>query len=252
LNKRPGTTNEDGVSGERPTFYVVQNTDSEYLGLIEDHLEGRDIGFTYLRPQRTGGKIPGTAHFAAGLAVLGGGPWGAIGPPPFPMLDAEVGLTRDAVARGKPVIGVGLGAQVLAIAAGGGAAPAPLAFTVGRARRVADDALAGLLPESFPIAVYMRDRPVPPKNACVLAVDEAGEPALFQVGERAFGFIGHPGIKSGIVEDLMMEFKDAPADCGPALDALRAAQREIENALVRIMAGFVKATNLMSGGGPKT
>ena len=239
------------MNGERPTFYVVQNTDSEYLGLIEDHLEGRDIGFTYLRPQRTGGKIPSTAHFAAGLVVLGGGPWGAVGPPPFPMLDAEINLTRDALDRGKPMIGIGLGAQVLAIAAGGRAEPAPLAFTVGRARRVVDNALGGLLPESFPIAAYMRDKPRPPKGARVLAVDEAGEPALFQVGERAFGFIGHPGIKSGIVEDLMMEFADVPADCGPVLDALRAAQREIEDALVRIMAGFVKATDLMSGGSPK-
>jgi GMP synthase-like glutamine amidotransferase len=250
--KPPGTADEGGVKGERPTFYVVQNTDSEYLGLIEDHLEGRGIGFTYLRPQRTGGKIPATAHFAAGLVVLGGGPWGAVGPPPFPMLEAEVGLTRDALDRDRPMIGIGLGAQVLAIAAGGRAESAPLAFTVGRARRIVDDALAGLLPETFPFASYMRDKPRPPKDARVLAVDEAGEPALFQVGKRAFGFIGHPGIKSGIVEDLTMEFADAPADCGPALAALRAAQREIEDALVRIMAGLVKATDLMSGGGPKT
>lgn len=238
------------MSGERPTLYVVQNTDSEYLGLIEDHLEGRDIGFTYLRPKTTG-KIPGTAHFATGLVLLGGGPWGAVGPPPFPMLDAEVGLTRDALTRGKGVIAIGLGAQVLAIAAGGRAEPAPLSFTVGRARRVADDGLAGFLPESFPLAVYMRDRPLPPNDARVLAVDESGEPALFQIGERAFGFTGHPGIKSGIVEDLMMEFADSPADAGPALAALRAAQPEIEDALVRIMAGLVAATNLMSGGRPK-
>ena len=251
-SRRPAAPDECDVNGDRPTVYVVQNTDSEYLGLIEDHLEGRDIGFTYLRPQTTGGRMPVTANFATGLVLLGGGPWGAVGPPRLPALDAEVALTKDALARSRPVIGIGIGAQVLAIAAGGGVEAAPLAFTVGRARRVAEDALGGLMPETFPFAVYMRDRPLPPADARVLAVDETGRTVVFQVGKRGFGFAGHPGVKSGIVEDLMMEFDDAPADVAPGLAALRDAQPEIEDALVRIMAGLIKETGLMAGGGPET
>ena len=41
---------------QRRSLYVIQHTDSEYLGLIEDHLEGRSIGFTYMRPHTPGGK----------------------------------------------------------------------------------------------------------------------------------------------------------------------------------------------------
>lgn len=234
------------MTGARPTLYVFQPTDAEYLGMMEDHFEGRAIGFSYLRPHKPDAKMPENTRAASGLVLLGGGPWGAVGPPRLPGLDAAVRLTRDAFERGKPVIGIGLGAQMLAIASGGSVDSAPLAFAVGRARRVNDDALAGLLPESYPLAVYMRDRPRPPPYARVLAVDDEGRPALFQVGARAFGFTGHPGIKSAIVEDLILEFDDAPAGVGPALAALRAAQREIEDALVRIMAGLLSVTGLVS------
>lgn len=234
------------MTGARSILYVLQPTDAEYLGLMEDHFEGRAIGFNYLRPHKAGAKLPDNTRSAAGLVLLGGGPWGAVGPPRLPVLDAAVKLTRDAFERGKPIIGIGLGAQMLAIAAGGSVDPAPLAFTVGRAARVDDDALDGLLPENYPLVVYMRDRPRPPAYARILAVDEAGQCALFQVGTRAFGFTGHPGIKSAIVEDLILEFEDAPADTGPALAALRSVQREIEDALVRIMAGLISVTGLAS------
>ena len=37
---------------------VVQPTDSEYLGRIEDHLEGRGIRFQYVRPHHSHGWLP--------------------------------------------------------------------------------------------------------------------------------------------------------------------------------------------------
>ena len=37
---------------------VIQHTSGEYLGLMEDHLEGRRIRFQYFRPFAGGGKLP--------------------------------------------------------------------------------------------------------------------------------------------------------------------------------------------------
>jgi hypothetical protein len=79
----------------------------------------------------------------------------------------------------------------------------------------------------------------------VLARDAQGRVALFQVGKRAFGFAGHPGLKVAMVEDLVMEFEESPPDIDVALGALRAAQRAIEDALVPIMTGLVQATDWM-------
>jgi GMP synthase-like glutamine amidotransferase len=226
-------------------LYVVQHTSGEFLGLLEDHLEGRGIRFLYFRPFTAGGGLPPSIDYAKGLVLLGGGPWGTTEGRKLPTLFDELALARRCLELDKPVIGIGVGAQVLAIAAGGGSEPADLRFTVGTARRTRDDALNGFLPETYPLVVYMRDRPLPPADADVLAVDEAGAPALFQVGARGFGFTGHPGAKRAMAEDLLMEFEEAPADAAAALEALGAAQSRIEDALVPIMTGIVQRTGLM-------
>ncbi len=229
------------------TLAVVQHTSSEYLGLIEDHLEGRRIRFRYFRPFTAGGRLPEPAETADGLVLLGGGPWGATpGAHRLPTLDAELALTASALAAAGPVIGIGLGALILAIAGGGAAAPSPLEFEVTSARRTAADVLAGFLPQQYPLVRYGRDQPILPAGARVLAVDEAARPALFQLGERGFGFSGHPGIKSAIIEDLIMEFAEGPAEPAAGLEALRAGRLAMEQALVPIMTGLVQCTGLMA------
>ena len=180
-----------------------------------------------------------------GLILLGGGPWGSAGERDLPTLKQEIRLANACLMRDWPVVGIGLGAQILAIAAGGRAEARPLSFEMLRARRTRDDALNGFLPSDFPVAVYMRDWPVPPDYASVLARDETGRPLLWQIGQRAFGFAGHPGIKVAIVEDLIMEFDESPPDPAPALEALRVVQREIEDALVPTMTGLVQLAGWM-------
>jgi GMP synthase-like glutamine amidotransferase len=227
------------------TLAVVQHTSAEYLGLIEDHLEGRRIRFRYSRPFATGGRVPGPDGLHDGLVLLGGGPWGSAGTRDVPTLAQEVALTRTALDKGLPILAIGLGAQILAIAAGGGSTPSPLEFTVGEAERTDADALAGYLPPRFPLVLYGRDRPDPPETARILARDLEGRPAVFQVGANALGFAGHPGTKAAILEDLVMEFDEGPADPGPALAGVRSLQRSIEDALVPIMTGVVKVLALM-------
>ncbi len=233
------------------TICVLQHTEAEYLGLMEDHLEARSVRFNYSRPFTSGGKVPPDAEGFDGLIVLGAGPQGIVSGSLVPSLGPELRLISDFLKRGLPVIGIGLGAAMVATAAGGGADEAPLRFSVTTAHRTVDDALNGFLPESFPASIYMRDRPVLPEGAIVLAADAAGEPLVFQIGDGVFGFLGHPGIKSGMVEDLIMEFEESPDDTAGTLDALRAAQGPIAEALTSIMVGLVMSAEWMSeqGGG---
>lgn len=227
------------------TLTVLQHNSAEFLGNIEDHFEGRRIRFRYARPFATGGRVPKPGQLLDGLVLLGGGPWGSAGGRNVPTLIEELTLTKAALQKGLPVLGFGLGAQLLSIMAGGSVEQTELRFEVDEARRVDVDALAGFLPERYPLVIYGRDRPVLPPDARVLAVDSAGRPALFQVGENALGFTGHPGVKPAIIEDLIMEFDEVPADPGPTLARLREVQPAVEDALVPIMAGVVKLLRLM-------
>ena len=228
---------------------VIQHTQSEFLGHIEDHLEGRNIRFGYFRPFTTGGQLPDTSTIGDGLILVGGGTWGsATADKLLPTLDREVRLARACLMLGKPVIGLGLGAQILAIAADGSSEAAQLSLDVGEARRVDATALGGLLPERFPNVVYMRDRPLPPAYAQILAVDGAGRPTVFQIGPNAFGFSGHPGVRRAMIEDLMMESDDTPDNIAGGLDKLAGFGRAIEDALVPIMSGLINATGWMRAG----
>lgn len=222
--------------------HVVQHTSAEYLGLIEDHLEGRSVRFRYCRPFTGKVPLPKPEALDHGLILLGGGPWGSAGTRDVPTLEAEIALAKACLEQHKPLVGIGLGAQIVALAAGGRSQPAAFEFSVGSARRATDGALNGYLPARYPLAIYMRDWPVPPADAQVLAVDEKGRSALWQVGGCAFGFAGHPGIKLAMVEDLIMEFEENPPDVEEGLSQLRAAQRAIEDALVPIMTGLVQRT----------
>ena len=226
---------------------VLQHTQSEWLGHLEDHLEGRGIRFGYARPFVSGGTLPHPNVLGDGLIILGGGPWGtATEGHKLPTLEAEIRLARTCLMLEKPVVGIGIGAQILAIAGDGRSEAAPLTFSVGLARRIDTDALNGFLPNRFPSVVYMRDRPVPPAYAHMLAIDETGHPALFQIGRNAFGFAGHPGVRSAMIEDLLMETDDIPLNPGPGLEKLLTLGKSIEDALVPIMAGLIQLTGWMN------
>ena len=224
---------------------VIQHTAGEYLGLMEDHLEGRRIRFQYFRPFAAG-SLPAPEVPADALILLGGGPWGAAGTRDLPTLEQEVAMTRQLHEKGTPIIGIGLGAQILSLATGGGVESRELTLELLTATRIQDDALNGYLPETFNQVVYMRDWPVLPEHAVVLAEDNLGRPAAWQVGANAYGFSGNPGIKLGMVEDLIMEFEEVPADAARYLEKLRALQPVLEDELVPIMTGLVQCTSLMS------
>ena len=71
------------------TIWVLQHTEAEYLGLMEDHFEGRNLRFRYFRPFAAGGMVPEVPGNADGLILLGGGPYGIVSGHLLPSLGAE-------------------------------------------------------------------------------------------------------------------------------------------------------------------
>ncbi|WP_127901117.1 hypothetical protein [Solirhodobacter olei] len=227
------------------TICVIQHTEAEYLGLLEDHLEGRNIRFHYKRPFTSGGTLPASAEGYDGLMLLGGGPYGVVSGHILPSLGHELRLTRAFLSAGLPVVGFELGAVLLSIAAGGGAEEAPLRFTLESAQATGAGRLGGQMPEVFPLACYLRDAPALPAEATILARGQDGAPLVFGIGDNSLGFLGHPGMKRGMAEDLIMEFADTPEDCATPLQALAVAQGEIAEVLSGLMVGLAAHTGWM-------
>lgn len=227
------------------TVTVIQHTEAEYLGLMEDHFEGRNVRFSYNRPFTKGGMLPAGPGTSDGLMLLGGGPYGVVSGHILPSIGAELRLTRAFLDAGLPVVGVGIGAIILAVAAGGGATGQPLRFAVKPALATGPGLLGGFLPPTMPLTVYLRDAPVLPAGGDVLARDADGAPLIFAIGRNSLGFLGHPGMKRGMAEDLIMEFAETPDGTIEGLTALGAAQGRIAEALGPLMVGMMARTGWM-------
>lgn len=226
------------------TVTVIQHTEAEYLGLMEDHFEGRNVRFSYSRPFTKGGMLPSGPGKSDGLILLGGGPYGVVSGHLLPSLGAELRLTTAYLEAGLPVLGIGLGSVILAVAAGGGAEERPLRFALETAYASQPGLLAGFMLESLPLALYLRDAPLLPPDAQVLARSGAGEVMIFSHG-RSLGFLGHPGMKRGMAEDLIMEFAETPDATIEGLAELGRAQGTIAETLGPLMVGAMALTGWM-------
>ena len=224
---------------------VLQNTDWEYLGFIEDHLEGRNIRFNYIRPVHDLTWQRGIRARSDGLIVLGGAPYGTVSSPVLPGLEARVEEIRRYIDANLPVIGFGTGAQMLLLAIGHDTVPTPPVLSVETAYRTDSEALNGYLPQQYPVVTFMLDHFVVPENIRVLSRTQTGEPALFQYKKNCFGFLGHPGMKSAIIEDSLVQFPEHAIDAPEMLASIRNLQNQIADSLVPIMTGLVQIAGWM-------
>ena len=227
------------------TVAVLQHTDAEYLGFVEDHLEGRNIGFRYIRPAHDPNWVKKFDLPKDGLIVLGSAPYGTVSLPKLPLMQQRIDVVKSCLDEEIPVVAFGTGTQILSLAAGSTVRKRPLTLSIETAHRQVDDALNGYLPKTYPLVIYMSDYPNLPKDARVLAATDAGAAALFQIGNNCFGFLGHPGIKRAMVEDSFVQIPAHALNDPSTLVQLSARQYEIQQSLVRIMTGLIQSTGWM-------
>jgi GMP synthase (glutamine-hydrolysing) len=96
--------------------YVLQHHRVENLGTIAEALEGAALAWQYIRVHE-GHPVPREMKGAGGLIVMGG-PMAAYQADRYPFLRDEMVLIEQAVTEELPVLGVCLGAQIVAAALG--------------------------------------------------------------------------------------------------------------------------------------
>jgi GMP synthase-like glutamine amidotransferase len=149
---------------------------------------------------------------AQALVVLGGG-MNVHEADRLPWLRGEIELLRDALAAGTPVLGICLGAQLLAAAAGAevrrARAPEIGWLAVERTAEGARDAVVGALPERFTAYQWHSYAFQAPVGAVVLARSPVC-PQAFRLDGRAWGVQFHPEVTADIVAEWSADYAADP------------------------------------------
>jgi GMP synthase (glutamine-hydrolysing) len=167
---------------------------------------------------------------ADALVVFGGG-MNVHDAERLPWLRGEVELLRDALADGVPVLGICLGAQLLAAAAGADVQRArePEIGWFEVRRETADDPVVGPLPERFMAFQWHSYAFAPPAGAAVLASSDVC-PQAFRLDGRAWGVQFHPEVTPDILAEWFGDYESDPDAVALGFDPA-AAEREARERL---------------------
>ncbi len=222
------------MSAERPpTLLAIQHVPWETPHRILDACGGLRV--QTVRPL-AGHPLPPHEQVAGAVAM--GGPMNVDELERFPGLAAERDWLAEAARRGMPVLGVCLGAQLLARALGAEVGPGErpeIGFAAVEVLDPADPVLGGLAP-SAEVLHRHGDAFELPAGASRLASSELTENQAFRVGD-AWGVLFHPEADFALVEAWMAEptmIDDAVAALGEeGAAALPRRAEQLEAELVR-------------------
>jgi GMP synthase-like glutamine amidotransferase len=177
---------------------VLKHVDFEGPSRIATVLEERGCSIE-LRSLAHGDSVPARLTRGEVLVVMGG-PMGVgdLAGNRFPFLHHEAALLRQCIADDVPVLGVCLGAQLLAHAAGAAVYPLRIAgarrFEIGwgpiQLHPAEDPVLAGL-PREMHVLHWHGDTFDLPANAALLASSALCKNQAFRLGARQFGVQFH-------------------------------------------------------------
>ena len=166
-------------------------------------------------------------------AVVMGGPMSANDTRAYPRLAEEVAWLGECAARGVPVLGVCLGAQLLARALGSTVAPAPaseIGFGPIEIMARADPVVGPLAPTAVVLHWHGEVLGLPP-DARWLARSSATEVQAFRAS-RAWGLLFHAEADAALIEQWLGEptmARQARSALGPDFaDTLRAAACHVD------------------------
>ncbi|CAL95148.1 glutamine amidotransferase [Azoarcus olearius] len=196
----------------------------EDLGVFEPvlHQAGYQIDYRQAGIDRIGAAEAAEAD----LLVILGGPIGVYETEAYPFVADEIELARARLASGKPLLGICLGAQLIAAAAGARVYPGPAkeigwsALTLSAAGR--DSVLAPLGAPGVAVLHWHGDTFDLPEGATLLASTPLTPHQAFQLGEAVLALQFHPEADPAGIERWLIGHACELAHARVSLAALRA------------------------------
>lgn len=226
--------------------HYMQHVPYEGLGTIAPWLERHGARITGTRWYEPDAIIPPVEQ--VDLLIIMGGPMSVTEEDEYPWLVQEKTFVREMIAQGKPVLGICLGAQVIASAAGGAVYPNGERevgwFPVAAVASGNADAFA--FPAEFLPFHWHGETFDLPAGAVHLARSVACENQAFQLGERVIGLQFHPEVTPAVVAEFIDHNRDYLIDAPyvatepTMLSAPPEYYRDMEELLERIMGWLVR------------
>lgn len=190
----------------RPTVLVFRHAPHEGLGAIAGALKRAGLAPRLVDTPRAE-RIPDPRRFA-GLIVMGG-PMGVYERRRFPFLQAEITALRRAIRAGRPVLGVCLGAQLIAHALGARVYPNRRKeigwFSVRRTAAGARDPLFQRMPAAPRVFQWHGDTFDLPRGARRLATAPLCRNQAFVHGTNVYGLQYHLEIEAAMIADWLRQ-----------------------------------------------
>jgi GMP synthase (glutamine-hydrolysing) len=188
---------------------VIRHVPFEGLGLIEPSLRNHDL---QIRWHEIGKTLTDANLSTSQALILMGGPMSANDPDPW--VETEVNLIRRAMAREIPILGVCLGAQLIAKALGARVYRNPVK-EIGWYQTYWTDAgrtdpVFGGLPDGVQIFQWHGETFDIPQGAEWLAYTKTCSNQAFRAGINVYGIQFHPEVTPEIIEDWISQ----DANCG--------------------------------------
>ncbi len=186
----------------RPKILVFQHVPYEPLGTLDPLLKESGFRIRYVNFGRNRDHRPTLDKYAA-LIVLGG-PMNADQIDRYPNLSMEVEIIREAIEREMSVLGICLGAQLLAKALGGEVKRNPLReigwYDVDLTEAGESDPVLSTFARHQRVFQWHEDGMSLPPGAVHLASSPRSNIQAFRHGEHAYGFQFHLEVDSSVVE----------------------------------------------------
>jgi len=188
---------------------VLQQIAGEGPGLLEETATRRGDTLRVAKPFE-GEPIPPLAGFDA-LVVLGG-PMNVYEEEAYPYLRDEDRLLRQAIKSGVPVLGICLGAQLLAKALGASVRPNERKeigyLDVALTEEGRSDPLFARLSSSLPVFQWHGDTFDVPLGSALLATSELCTNQAFRHGRAAYGLQFHLEVTPQMVGKWVSQYRD--------------------------------------------
>ena len=183
---------------------IIQHQAGEGPGTIEEELLGAGHKVRKVRVDE-GDKVPSEVGPLSGLVVMGGS-MGVGDQGKLSHLKDEIALLKQFLAAEKPILGICLGAQLLAAALGTEVAAGEKEIGWFPARKLPDafkDPVLRRLPENFPALMWHGDHFALPKGAVHLLSTDKCVCAAFRHGKKAYGLVPHLEMTAAMVDEMV-------------------------------------------------